>query len=115
MIWIRGDDIVIEVQVLDDNYQPIDITGWDFEATLKNLPKYEENAIFTLGVGSGITVIDPEEGKVVIIVPRNYTKNLLLHQEYYFDLVGISTSDQRLTIKVCQIYVEGGTSNKGLE
>lgn len=114
MIWYRGDDVVLEVQILDKNYQPIDITGWDFEATLKELPKYEDNAIFTLEVGSGITISDPAAGKLIIIADKDKTKDLTLHHIYYFDLLAITNSNQRITVKVWQIYVEGGTSNKGL-
>jgi hypothetical protein len=114
LIWYRGDDIVISVQILDNAYQPIDIAGWDFQATLKELPKYETPPIFTLGVGTGITVTSPENGELIIQVPRDYTKDLVLHQEYYFDLVALTTSQQRITIKVWQIYVEGGTSTLGI-
>lgn len=114
MIWIRGDDVVIEVEILDGSYQPIDITGWDFQATCKELPKYEEQAIFMLEVGSGIVITEPTEGKLVIQVPREQTKKLALNHVYYFDLVGITSSNQRITVKVWQVYVGGGTSVKGI-
>ncbi len=59
----RGDTLELGVKLVDDNNQPIDLTGY----TIKMDGKYLDNDLaFSLRTGNGITITNKEEGEYKI-------------------------------------------------
>lgn len=81
----RGDDYAFRVTITDVNEQPVDITGWEFKATMKlNFMDGDDKATVKVDVGP-MGGTDAQVGICYLVLPHAQTENLLPAM-YFFDL-----------------------------
>lgn len=81
----RGDDFTFRVTITDVMDVPLDITGWQFMATMKlDFMKPDEGAPVKVDIGP-LEGADAQAGLCYLQLPSDQTKDLL-PAVYFFDL-----------------------------
>lgn len=82
----RGDDYAFRVIIKDETGTPVDITGWEFMATMKiDFTKGDETAPVKVNIGP-MSGSDAEQGVCLLVLPSDQTKDLIAPAMYFFDL-----------------------------
>jgi len=82
----RGDDYAFRVIIKDETGTPVDITGWEFMATMKiDFTKGDEEAPVKVNIGP-MSGTGAEQGVCFLVLPHEQTQNLLAPSVYFFDL-----------------------------
>ena len=63
-----GDDIVIDVAVVDENQDAVSIVGWTFLFRLSDRAKADGAVVLEKTIGSGITITDDALGLLAVAV-----------------------------------------------
>ncbi len=82
----RGTDYNLDIQMVDDNNNPVDVSGFEWKAQLRERPETGLHYVFSIS-----TI--PEEGKVTLSMPHDVTDQIMFHNGVY-DL--FYTSDNSL-------------------
>ena len=80
----QGEDVTIQVSVIDDNAAAVNITGFNFQADIR-IEREGAVQIITKSSGSGITITDGAGGVYEIILSSADTKKLRVPATYFWD------------------------------
>lgn len=93
---IRGDTVILDLQLLDENNNPVDLSFAQVVFTAKSdINKPDSQADIQV-----ITThhISPSQGKTRIKIPPSQTNNLIPYQVYYYDIQVSYSPDDIFTI-----------------
>ncbi|MCD1628447.1 hypothetical protein [Marinobacter shengliensis] len=81
----RGDDFAFKIAIVDSLNVPVDITGWEFMATMKlDFMDPDDKATVAVNIGP-VSGADAVLGVTHLVLPNAQTRNLL-PALYFFDL-----------------------------
>lgn len=83
--FFLAEDILLQATMVDDDGDVIDITGYTFTCTILAAYGDASPAAGPYTVGSGITIIDAEAGRVDVLIPDEDTEGLAAGM-YVYDI-----------------------------
>lgn len=100
---VKGTDVEKEVQWLDSDGNPVDLTG--YVAQLDGKAKHSDgSAAFSISSGAGEIVITPAEGKLLLKFAASKTSGLSAGR-YVYDLrLTVGGENKKLIMGVIQIF-----------
>jgi hypothetical protein len=70
----RGDDLTLDVALVNDDGTPADITGFGFTFTVKrSITDLDLDAVWQGSLGSGVAIVDAVAGTALVSAPANAT------------------------------------------
>lgn len=92
-------DFPFEVEVVDENGDPVDPTGWALSWVLKKRASdSDENAIVTKTSGDGISVTDGANGVCLVLVSAADTDDTVKSGTYVHELKRTDTGSERVIL-----------------
>lgn len=94
---IRGDDIELTINVVDENEDAIDLTGIT-AAVFKLKETLSGSTVLTVSLGSGLTVTDAPEGEIKVVI-TNAQSAALKAIKHFFEVQITDASSKISTVR----------------
>jgi len=94
---IRGDDIELTINVVDENGDALDLTGIT-AAAFKLKETLSGSVVLTKTLGSGVTVTDAAEGELKVVL-TNAETTLFKIRKHFFEIQITDASSKISTVR----------------